>query len=64
MPPRPDSNLPLNLAADHQNRKRKSPPDPPNALADAQSVREVWLNSQKKPANIREDIENSCCFYF
>jgi hypothetical protein len=49
-PPRPDSNMPLNLA--DVGRKRKSP-EQPNALADAQSVREVWLNSQKKPVNIR-----------
>jgi hypothetical protein len=49
-PPRSDSNMPLNLA--DGGRKRKSP-EQPNALADAQSVREVWLNSQKKPANIR-----------
>jgi hypothetical protein len=52
-PPRPDSNMPLNLA--DGGRKRKSP-EQPNALADAQSVREVWLNSQKKPVNIRYDV--------
>jgi hypothetical protein len=50
MPPRPDSNMPLNLA--DPSRKRKSPPEQ-NALIDAQSVREVWLNSQKKSVNIR-----------
>jgi hypothetical protein len=45
--------MPLNLA--DGGRKRKSP-EQPNALADAQSVREVWLNSQKKPVNIRYDV--------
>jgi hypothetical protein len=55
-PPRPDSNMPLNLA--DGGRKRKSP-EQPNALADAQSVREVWLNSQKKPVNIRYDVYSS-----
>lgn len=41
-PPRPDSNIPLNLS--ETSRKRKSPENP---LIDAHSVKEVWLNSQK-----------------
>ena len=52
-PPRPDSNIPLNLS--DSGRKRKSPENP---LIDAHSVKEVWLNSQKKAGNISqlEDI--------
>ena len=52
-PPRPDSNIPLNLS--DSGRKRKSPENP---LIDAHSVKEVWLNSQKKTGNISqlEDI--------
>ena len=52
-PPRPDSNIPLNLS--DSGRKRKSPE---NLLIDAHSVKEVWLNSQKKAGNISqlEDI--------
>ena len=52
-PPRPDSNIPLNLS--DSGRKRKSPE---NLLIDAHSVKEVWLNSQKKTGNISqlEDI--------
>lgn len=55
-PPRPDSNIPLNLS--DTGRKRKSPENP---LMDAHSVKEVWLNSQKKTGNIShlEDIASS-----
>ena len=55
-PPRPDSNIPLNLS--DTGRKRKSPENP---LIDAHSVKEVWLNSQKKTGNIShlEDIASS-----
>eukprot|EP00092_Neocalanus_flemingeri_P003719 GFUD01003996.1.p1 GENE.GFUD01003996.1~~GFUD01003996.1.p1 ORF type:complete len:2148 (-),score=343.88 GFUD01003996.1:108-6551(-) len=55
-PPRPDSNIPLNLS--DTRRKRKSPENP---LMDADSVKEVWLNSQKKTGNIShlEDIASS-----
>ena len=55
-PPRPDSNIPLNLS--DTGRKRKSPENP---LMDAHSVKEVWLNSQKKTGNIShlEDIAHS-----
>ena len=52
-PPRPDSNIPLNLS--DSGRKRKSPE---NLMIDGSSVKEVWLNSQKKAGNIShlEDI--------
>ena len=55
-PPRPDSNIPLNLS--DTGRKRKSPENP---LVDAHSVKEVWLNSQKKTGNIShlKDIASS-----
>jgi hypothetical protein len=56
-PPRPDSNIPLNLS--ESGRKRKSPAE--NALAEAHSVREVWVNSLKKTGSISkmEDIHSS-----
>ena len=70
-PERPDSNIPLNLSdtgdrqrQQQQDRKRKSPEtvvvtsSSLNPLIDAQTVKEVWLNSQKKTGNIShlEDI--------
>ena len=53
-PPRPDSNIPLNLS--EPTRKRKSPSE--NVLADAHSVRDVWVNSLKKTGSISKMEEH------
>ena len=53
-PPRPDSNIPLNLS--EPTRKRKSPSG--NVLADAHSVRDVWVNSLKKTGSISKMEEH------